>query len=143
MAGRRADRLLAELAWPPLRDRGCHEPHRAARYEHVSAGRAFKISIKTTVGGCSDDGMVQSVRAVARQLDEVQRNTARFLAFTLSSDRTAKTALFTMCVDEDDPVEAVAAAYSWVVTAINATGDGAYGWEMAARPEERERIHRF
>jgi hypothetical protein len=101
---------------------------------------AFKISIKATVSGCSDDEMVQSVRAVARQLDEVQRNTARFLAFTVSSDRTAKTALFAMCVEEDDPVKAVAAAYSWVVTAINATGDGAYGWEMAARPEERERI---
>jgi hypothetical protein len=101
---------------------------------------AFKISIKATVSGCSDDGMVQSVRDIARQLDEVQRNTARFLAFTLASDRTAKTALFTVCVDEDDPVKAVAAAYSWVVTAINATGDGAYGWEMAARPEERERI---
>ncbi len=80
------------------------------------------------------------VRAVARQLDEVQRNTARFLAFTLSSDRMAKTALFAMCVEEDDPVKAVAAAYSWVVTAINVTGDGAYEWEMAARPEERERI---
>ena len=101
---------------------------------------AFKISIKATVGGCSDDVMVQSVRAVARQLNEVQRNTARFLAFTMSSDHTAKTALFTMCVEEEDPVKAVAAAYAWVVTAINATGDGAYGWEMAARPEERERI---
>jgi hypothetical protein len=101
---------------------------------------AFKISIKTTVSGCSDDEMMQSVRDVAQQLDEVQRNTARFLAFTLSSDRTAKTALLTMCVEEDDQVKAVAAAYSWVVTAINATGDGAYGWEMAARPEERERI---
>ena len=101
---------------------------------------AFKISIKASVSGCSADEMDQSVRAVARELDEIQRNTARFLAFTLSSDRVAKTALFTMCVGEDDPVEAVAAAYSWVVTAINATGDGAYGWEMAARPEERERI---
>jgi hypothetical protein len=94
---------------------------------------AFKISIKATVSGCSDDGMVQSVRDIARQLDEVQRNTARFLAFTVSSDRMARTALFTMCVEEHDPVKAVAAA-------INATGDGAYGWEMAARPEERERI---
>jgi hypothetical protein len=51
---------------------------------------AFKISIKATVGGCSDDEMVQNVRAVARQLDEVQRNTSRFLAFTLSSDRPAR-----------------------------------------------------
>ena len=101
---------------------------------------AFKISINATVSGCSDDEMAQSVRAVARQLDEVQRNTARFLAFNLSSDRTAKTALFTMCAEEDDPVKAVAAAYSWVVTDINATGDGAHGWEMAARPEERKRI---
>lgn len=101
---------------------------------------AFKIAIKATVSGCSDDEMVQSVRAVARQVDEVQRHTDRFLAFTLLSDRLAKTALFTMCVEEDDPVKAVAAAYAWVVTAINATGDGAHGWEMAARPEERERI---
>jgi hypothetical protein len=101
---------------------------------------AFKISIKASVSGCPADEMVRSARAVARQLDEVQRNTAPFLAFTMSSDGTARTALFTVCVEDDDPVKAVAAAYSWVVTAINATGDGAYGWEMAARPEERERI---
>jgi hypothetical protein len=101
---------------------------------------AFKISIKATVSGGPDEGMTQSVRAIARHLDEVQRNTARFLAFTLSSDGTARTALFTMCAEEDDPVKAVAAAYSWVVTAINATGEAAYGWEMAVRPEERERI---
>lgn len=101
---------------------------------------AFKISIKATVSSGSDEAMAQSVRAVARQLDEVQRNTANFLAFTLSSDRTTKTALFTICVEEDDQVKAVAAAFSCAVTAINATGDGAYGWEMAARPEERERI---
>ena len=100
---------------------------------------AFKISIKATVSGCSDDELEQRMRAVARQLDEVQRNTARF-RFHPSSDRTTKTALFAICVEEDDPVKAVAAAYSWVVTAINATGDGAYGWEMADRPEERERI---
>ena len=101
---------------------------------------AYKISIKATVSGCPAEEVTRSVRAVARQLDEVQRNTPTFLAFTLSSDGTARTTLFTICVEEDDPVKAVAAAYSWVVTAINATGDGAYGWEMAARPEERERI---
>jgi hypothetical protein len=101
---------------------------------------AFKISIKTTLGGASDEEMAQSVRAVARHLNEIHLNTSRFLAFTLSSDRTSKTALFTLCVEEDDEVKAVAAAFSWVVTAINATGDGAYGWEMAVRPEEREPI---
>jgi hypothetical protein len=101
---------------------------------------AFKITIKATVSSGSDEAMTQSVRAVARHLNDVQRTTARFLAFTLSSDRTTKTSLFTMCVEEDDQEKAVAAAFSWAVTAINATGDGAYGWEMAARPEERERI---
>ena len=102
---------------------------------------AFKISIKATVSGGSDDEMAQSVRAVARQLNEIQRNTAHFLAFhPVVRQHEPRTALFTMCVEEDDPVKAVAAAYSWAVTAINATGDGAYGWEMAARPEERERI---
>jgi len=101
---------------------------------------AFKISIRATVNSGSDEGMAQSVRAVARDLNEAKRNKPRVLAFTLSSDRTTKTALFTMCVEEDDQEKAVAAAFSWAVTAINATGDGAYGWEMAARPEERERI---
>jgi hypothetical protein len=100
----------------------------------------FKISIKATVSGSSGEGMTQSVRAVARHLNEVQRSTAHFLAFTLSYNHTTKTARFTMCVEEDDQVKAVAAAFSWAITAINATGDGAYGWEMAARPEERERI---
>ncbi len=101
---------------------------------------AFKISIKATVSGGSGEEMTQRVRAAARQLNEIHLNTDRFLAFTLSSDREARTALFTMCVEEDDEVKAVAAAFSWAVTAINATGDGAYGWEMAARPEEREPI---
>lgn len=100
----------------------------------------FKISIKATVSGGSDEEMAQSVRAVARHLNEIHLNTAHFLAFTLSSDRKTRAALFTMCVEEDDQVKAVAAAFSWAVTAINATGDGAYGWEMAVRPEERERI---
>ena len=100
----------------------------------------FKISIKATVSGCSDEEMARSVRAVARHLNEIHRSTAHFLAFTLSSDRRTKTALFAMCVEEDDQVKALAAAFSWAVTAINATGDGAYRWEMAARPEERERI---
>jgi hypothetical protein len=101
---------------------------------------AFKISIKATVSSGSDEEMAQSVRAAARHLNEIHLNTAHFLAFTLSSDRKTKTALLTMCVEEDDQEKAVAAAFSWAVTAINATGDGAYGWEMAARPEERECI---
>ena len=100
----------------------------------------FKISIKATVSGGSDEEVAQSVRAVGQYLNEIHLSTAHFLAFTLSSDRKTKTALFTICVEEDDQVKAVAAAFSWAVTAINATGDGAYGWEMAARPEERERI---
>ena len=56
----------------------------------------FKIGIKATVSGGSDEEIAQSVRAVARHLNEIQRSTARFLAFTLSSDRTTKTALFTI-----------------------------------------------
>ena len=100
----------------------------------------FKISIKATVSAGSDEEIAQSVSAVGHHLNEIHLSTAHFLAFTLSSDRTASTALFTICVEEDDQVKAVAAAFSWAVTAINATGDGAYGWEMAARPEERERI---
>jgi hypothetical protein len=93
-----------------------------------------------TVSVGSDEGIAQSVSAVGKHLNEIHLSTARFLAFTLSSDRTTKTALFTICVEEDDQVKAVAAAFSWAVTAINATGDGAYGWQMAARPEERKRI---
>jgi hypothetical protein len=100
----------------------------------------FKIGIKATDSGGSDEEMTQRVRAVARHLREIHLTTAHFLAFTLSSDKETRTALFTMCVEEDDEVKAVAAAFSWAVTAINATGDGAYGWEMAARPEEREPI---
>lgn len=34
-------RRRAELVWSPLAGSGCHELHRAARDEHVSAGRAL------------------------------------------------------------------------------------------------------
>lgn len=84
--------------------------------------------------------MVATVDAVAEHLDEIQQHTDAFLGFTLSSDLTAQTALFNMYVDEDDPDDAVAAAHSWAVTAINAAGDATRGWAMFAHPEERERV---
>lgn len=101
---------------------------------------AFKISIKTTVTGASIEAMADSVDAVAEHLDEIQQNTPAFLGFTLSADRQARTALFNMYVDEDDPDAAVVAVHSWAVTAINATGDSTRGWATFAHPEEHERI---
>lgn len=84
--------------------------------------------------------MVESVAAIARHLDDIQQNTPEFLGFTLSSNRKVRTALFSMYVDLDDPEAATAAAHSWAVTAINATGDGTRGWATFAHPEERERV---
>lgn len=101
---------------------------------------AFKISIKTTVSGPSIEAMADSVDAVAGHLDEIQQNTPEFLGFTLSADRKARTALFNMYVDEDDPEVAVMAAHSWAITAINAAGDGTRGWATFAHPEERQRV---
>lgn len=101
---------------------------------------AFKITIKTTVIGGSAEVMADSVDTVAEQLDEIQQNTPAFLGFTLSADREARTALFNMYVDEDDPEEAMAATHSWAVTAITAAGDGTRGWATFAHPEERERV---
>jgi hypothetical protein len=101
---------------------------------------AFKISIKTTVSGDSIEAMADSVDAVAEHLDEIQLNTPAFLGFTLSADRKARTALFNVYVDEDDPEQAMVAAHSWAVTAINATGDSTRGWATFAHPEESERV---
>lgn len=101
---------------------------------------AFKISIKATVTGASIEAMSDSVDAVAEHLDEIQQTMPAFLGFTLSADRRARTALFNMYVDEDDLKVAVAAAYSWVVTAIVTTGDSTRGWATFAHPESRERV---
>jgi hypothetical protein len=101
---------------------------------------AFKISLKATIDGASAEQMAASVAAVAEQLDDVQEHTPEFLGFTLSSDRQARTALFSMYVDQDDPDQALRAAHSWAVTAINAAGDSTRGWATFAHPEEHERV---
>ena len=101
---------------------------------------AYKISLRATVLGVSADRMAESVAAVAGHLDDIQRNTPKFLGFTLSSDRSARTVLFCMYVDEEDPDDATAAAHSWAVTAINATGDATRGWATYAHPEKHERV---
>jgi hypothetical protein len=101
---------------------------------------AYKISLRANVVGGSADRMAESVAAVAEHLDDIQQNTPEFLGFTLSSDREARTALFNMYVDEDNPEKAVSAAHAWAVTAINAAGDATRDWMMKAHPEERERV---
>lgn len=101
---------------------------------------AFRISLRATIVGGSVKRMAESVAAVAELLDDIQQHTAVFLGFTVSSDRRARTALFSMYVDEDDPEDAVSAAHSWVTTAIIAVGDGTRGWQTYAHPEERERV---
>jgi len=101
---------------------------------------AFRILIKTTIIGASIEAMAASVDTVAGHLDDIQQNTPEFLGFTLSSDREARTALFNMYLDEEDPEFAMVAAHSWAVTAINASGDSTRGWATFAHPEERERV---
>jgi hypothetical protein len=101
---------------------------------------AYKISLKAAVVSASAEMMAESIAAVAEHLDDIQQHTPEFLGFTLSSDRKARTALFNMYVNEDDPVRAVSAAHAWAVTAINAAGDSTREWQMYAHPEERERV---
>jgi hypothetical protein len=101
---------------------------------------AFQIGLRATIAAASAEDMAQSVTHVGQQLNEICVNTPNLMTFTLESDRPARTVRFTLYVEETDPERAVAAAFSWAVTAINATGDGAYGWQMAVRPEQRERI---
>jgi len=96
--------------------------------------------LRATIVGGSVERMAESVAAVAEHLDDIQQHTPAFLGFTLSSDRKARTALFNMYVDEDDPEDAVSAAHSWATTAIIAVGDGTRGWQTYAHPEERERV---
>ena len=101
---------------------------------------AFRISLRATIAGGSAERIAESVAAVAEHLDDIQQNTPAFLGFTLSADRKARSALFSMYVDEDDPEQAVLAAHAWAVTAINAAGDGTREWATFAHPEERERV---
>jgi 2-iminoacetate synthase ThiH len=101
---------------------------------------AYKISLKAAVVSDSAETMAESIAAVAEHLDDIQQHTPRFLGFTLSSDRAKRTALFNMYVNEDDPVDAVSAAYAWAATAINAAGDGTREWTMYTHPEEREQV---
>jgi hypothetical protein len=101
---------------------------------------AYRILIRATVIEGAQRSMADSVSSVARHLDEVQQHTPEFLGFTLSSDRVAQTALFSMYVDEEDPEKANSAAHAWAVTAIIAAGDSTRGWAMFAHPEERERV---
>jgi hypothetical protein len=83
---------------------------------------AYKISLRASAIGGSVERMAESVATVAEHLDDIQQHTARFLGFTLSSDRQERTALFNMYVDEADPDRAVAAAYAWADTALAAAG---------------------
>jgi len=101
---------------------------------------AYRILINTTVIEGAEKSLADSVSAVARHLDEIQQHTPRFLGFTLSADRKAGTARFSMYVDEEDPEEANSAAHAWAVTAINAAGDSTRGWAMFAHPEGCERV---
>ncbi len=101
---------------------------------------AYRILIKAAVIKGEQRPMADSISAVARHLDEIQQHTPEFLGFTLSADRKAGTALFSMYVDQEDPEMANSAAHAWAVTAINAAGDSTRGWAMFAHPEERERV---
>jgi hypothetical protein len=101
---------------------------------------AYRILIKAAVNEGGQRSLADSVSAVARHLDEIQQHTPEFLGFTLSADRKAGTALFSMYVDQEDPEKANSAAHAWAITAINAAGDSTRGWAMFAHPEERERV---
>jgi hypothetical protein len=97
---------------------------------------AYRILIKASVTAGPGGSMAASVGAVAGHLDEIQQQAPGFLGFTLSSDRPARTVLFSMYLDRDDAEEAVADAYARAVTAINAADDGTCDWTLRARPEE-------
>ena len=84
--------------------------------------------------------MAANVAAAAGHLDEIQQAAPGFLGFTLSSDRTARTATFVMYLDRDDPRDAVADACAWIVTAVNAADDGTCDWTLCVRPEECELV---
>ncbi len=92
---------------------------------------AFKILIKATVSGTSVEEMADSAAVVAEYLDDIQKNTPEFLGFTLSADRKARTALFSIYVNKDDIKDAITAAYSWAVIAI-----GTREWATFACPAE-------
>ena len=102
---------------------------------------AYRILIKAVIAEGPAGSMAANVAAVAGCLDEIQQQYApECLGFTLSSDRMAQTALFSMYADEDSAQEAVAAAYAWAVTAINAAADGTCDWLLRASPEECDPI---
>jgi hypothetical protein len=99
----------------------------------------YRISIKTTIAGATEQ-MRESISAIAEHLAEIEENTPAFLGFSVFADPQGATALFTLYVGEEDPDKATVAADSWMVTAITAAGECAWGWAIFPHPAEHERV---
>lgn len=84
---------------------------------HVTLGNAG-----LSLGDVIDD--------VTDQLALVDERTAELLDYAVSSDATDNAVLFEITVEADDDMQALAAALSWVRTAIHAMGGTTPGWAI-------------
>jgi hypothetical protein len=71
-----------------------------------------------------------AIGAVTDQLALVDESTPELVDYAVSSDAEDGTALFEITVDAADDLQALAAAVSWVRTAIHATGGDTPGWTL-------------
>lgn len=77
-----------------------------------------------------DGNLGQAIDDVTDQLGLIDENTPELLDYAVSSDATDNSAVFEITVDASDDMEALAAAVSWVRTAIHATGGNTPGWTI-------------
>ncbi len=76
------------------------------------------------------DDLGQAIDDVTDQLALIDERTPDLLDYAVSSDATDNAAVFEVTVEADDDLQALAAALSWVRTAIHATGGNTPGWAI-------------
>jgi hypothetical protein len=77
-----------------------------------------------------DADLGEAIDDVTTQLALIDDRTPELLDYAVSSDDADGTALFEITVDASDEMEALAAAASWVRSAIHATGGNTPGWAV-------------
>lgn len=82
----------------------------------------------TFTGGGADLGTV--IDQVTDQLAIIDEQTPELLDYAVSSDAGDNTAVFEVTVEASDEMEALAAAVSWIRTAIHGTGGATPGWSI-------------
>jgi hypothetical protein len=87
------------------------------------------IPIHVALGG-PGGGLGAAIDDVTDQLALIDERTPELLDYAVSSYATDNAVVFELTVEASDDMEALAAALSWVRTAIRATGGNTPGWTI-------------